>query len=176
LNIHIWRGRTHNTDGSTSWRSRIQFPLQRFSYFKEQLTITSTSTSSSSGPFLNLIQPSTMNEIELLASYSPIYKQLWTSIAKSNGCLFFFPNEEENNNDNNNDNNNNKIEEAKLILLVKVIYKDNNIDFSRRYHCKIITTVNPSAKIDSYLNIIRGLSIMYNKVPTIINNISDNYQ
>jgi hypothetical protein len=36
--------------------------------------------------------------------------------------------------------------------------------------------VDPSKKVDSSLEIITGLSIMYNKVPTIINNITDNYQ
>jgi hypothetical protein len=45
LDVQIWRERSHNTDGSTtSWRSRIQFPLQLFSYYKQQLALTSTST------------------------------------------------------------------------------------------------------------------------------------
>jgi hypothetical protein len=112
LDVQIWRGRSHNIDGSTvSWRSRIQFPLQRFSYYKQQLALTSTSITSPSQPYLNSIQPSTINEIQLLASYSPIYKQLWTLLAKCNGCLAIFP-EKKNNNDNikEEDNNLNKEE------------------------------------------------------------------
>jgi hypothetical protein len=189
LDIQVWRGRSHNTNGSTtSWRSRIQFPLQRFSFFNQQLAITSTSISSSTKSFLNLIQPSTMNEIELLASYSPIHNQLWSSIARSNGCILLVPIEEDNNkvnnnndddnnnNEINNDNSNNNLKKDKGTTLVKVIYRDNNIDFTRRYHFKIITIENSHSINNSYLSLYTGPVLMYNKCSTIINNITDNYQ
>jgi hypothetical protein len=131
-----------------------------------------------------------MNEIQLLASYSPIYKQLWTSLARCSGCLVIFPDDNNNNDDkvdddnnkdknsNSNDNNINNIssyENAKTTVFIKIIHKNSSIQFSRRYNFRVITTKHKSSSTEStYLNITTGLSLIYNKYPIINNRLFTN--